>query len=198
MAFRPAVSIPPLVLLCAALGGCGSEGGPITSAMPDGATSTPPSGAVDDAGTTGCSFVRVEGTTKAPWAGTARAKMNGSGNLVVRCDGEAGTSDADTSIDLAFGNGSFDGPRTYVADDFGSDGAVRFAAPTSNFQWTTSTQGSSCLLILTEGQVDARGSSVPRGSRVVGTFSCTALTSPDPAGVPSFAVESGSFVATVA
>ena len=132
---------------------------------------------------------------KTPWTGTARAKMNGSGNLNVRCES---TNAAGAWLELSFGNASFDGPRTYLADDFSSDGSVRYqTSPAAPFSWDSSSDGSSCALVLTEAPVDARGSSVPRGSRIAGSFSCTTLNNSDPKSMPSIAIESGTLVATV-
>jgi hypothetical protein len=116
--------------------------------------------------------------------------MNGSGNLLVKCTGPNGSV-----VELHFGNGTFDGPRTYKADDFSSDGRVSYQpdeqAPTDS----SGEEGSSCSLVLTQAPVDASGSSVPKGSVIASTFTCTPLRSAGDRG--PLAIEEGDLLVTL-
>lgn len=177
-------------LLAAFACGCGSEGGPIPSSDVGGSgtgAASPDGGAAGDA----CSFVLVEGGTETAWTGTARARMNGSGNLRVVCAGPS----AEDELELAFGNATFDGPRTYEADDFTSDGSVRLTNG-DRFPYTSMAKGASCVLALTEAPLDARGSSVPRGARIAGSFECAKLVS-SADGNPWLAIQGGALSAVV-
>lgn len=122
----------------------------------------------------------------------ARARMNGSGNLLVRCE-----EDGDGYLELRFGNATFDGPRTYTANDFSSDGSVSYSTGPTAGTYLSGTDGASCELVLVEaGPLDLRGTSVERGGGVAATFTCSALisTSSTP---PRVAVESGALSALV-
>lgn len=172
---------------------CGSETDPIVDPAGTRPSGSGTNGAVP--ATDACSFTLVNGGETSAWTGAPRARMNGSGNLLVNCVGQADGTSAETEVELHFGNGTFDGPRTYKADDFSSDGLVTYRAASGSY-YSSSAEGGSCSLVLTEGPVDARGSSVPRGSRIAGTFTCASLMPPR-AGQPALAIEAGTLSVVV-
>jgi hypothetical protein len=143
-----------------------------------------------------------EGGKKTSWSGKAQATMNAL-TPVARCIGRAEGETDDSTLQIYFGNASFDGPRTYHADDFSSDGWVTYVLP-SGFTFDSTGKTSSCTLVLAEAAPrDARGS-VVRGGRLSGSFSCTKLAtgggpleSDDGASRAPLVIESGVFAATV-
>jgi hypothetical protein len=176
--FHPRVYLTSvsLALVSLVLAGCGgSEGAPLPPApgTEPGASGGGGGGAAMGAGAGDggaiCAFTRVEGETRTAWSGAPRARMNGSGNLNVRC------TSGDEELELAFGNGTFDGPRTYGADDFSSDGDVSYDDGGSSGRYTSTARGASCVLVLAEAPLDAHGSSVPKGGVVAGSFTCSAV-----------------------
>ena len=162
----------------------GNDGG--SGEMTPVTTATTPSGV--------CRFVLVNGTTHTAWVGRARARMNGSGNLDVQCDASAGGS---STLRLGFGNATFDGPRTYQADDFSSDGSLYYAAGPPGLTYDSGMPGASCTLVLGEAPLEASGDSVPLGGRISASFTCKAMIGPRTAEPPSFAVEDGVVAAIV-
>lgn len=143
-----------------------------------------------------CRFALRDGAQRTTWEGRARARMNGSGNLLVDCSAADG---GPSTTELHFGNATFDGPRTYVADDFSSDGSLRYQPTTSGSGYDSSSRGAACKLVLTEASpLDARGDSVVKGGRIAATFTCTALVAGrDDATPKSYVVESGEMAATI-
>lgn len=187
------------LLLCAALGSslclaCGSSSTTGTGPLDGGPTATS-GGTVAPSGT--CHFTLRDGSASATYDGTVRARMNGSGNLLVECDtGDAGLG----ALTLHFGNATFNGPRTYHADDFTSDGLAEWA-PDGNqgAHYSSDRKGAACTLLLTQASpLDVRGDSVQTGGQVIATFGCTAMlatsTTADPA---SIMVEDGALSAVV-
>ncbi len=155
---------------------CGSE---TLEGTPAGTTPSIPDGT--------CSLTLVDGATKTSWSGTPRVSMNGSGNLRVECIPKSG----DDRVVLAFGNGTFDGPRRYLSDEASSDGDVRYENPDRG-DYRSHTKGGNCTLVLTEAKLDALGSSVPVGERVAGTFACQSIVAQKSGAMPpTYAVESG-------
>ena len=189
-----------IAVLAVSVAACGTEAAPIAApGSPNGSGTG--SAATTDAGSANggremgaCSFVFVDGATRIAWTGKARARMNGSGNLLVRCTGRAAAATEDSEIELGFGNATFDGPRTYLADDFSSDGSLSFDR-TAGSSYSSHSKGGACSLVLSEALVDARGSSVPKGSPITASFTCTALPSTDQ--VSTLAIEEGSLSAIV-
>lgn len=177
-------------LLAALSYGCGSE------AVPGAGASGGTSGTIGPGAPSGmCRFVLVSGAQRTSFEGKARAKMNGSGNLNVACDAADG---GPAALRLGFGNATFDGPRTYNADDFTSDGSFDYATG-AGVSYSSHVKGAKCALVLSEASpLDARGDSVVRGGRVAATFTCSAVVaSPKTAMPPSFVVEEGVMAATV-
>ena len=178
------------VLSLIALVACGSE----TSTIPDpsdggtSATTTAPGTTLPIANGT-CSFTLVDGTTKTRWEGMARPSMNGSGNLRIQCLPKDG---GDSRAEVDFGNGSFDGPRTYKGDELTADGNVDLDTGKNNVRYGSNEKGGGCTLVLVEAPLNAFKNEVPRGSRVAGTFSCTAIVSTSKDAAPkTYAVEDG-------
>jgi hypothetical protein len=181
--------------LCSA---CGNE-----ATVPDSAADGGGAGGVGGDGGSGgsavvpagtCRFVLRSGAERTSFEGRARAKMNGSGNLVVLCEGSDGAE-----LELHFGNATFDGPRTYEGDDFKSDGSVSYTSASSSAGYGSSSKGGACTLVLSEAApLDARGDSVEIGGRVAATFTCSAITSGSRKAEPSsFVVEGGAVAAVV-
>lgn len=179
-----------LLLLFFVLPGCGTEAAPVPT--PSGAAGSGTATKADSASNR-CSFVLVDGDAKVTWSGTARARMNGSGNLLVRCTGGPASSASTAELELHFGNGTFDGPRTYIADDFSSDGSVVYR-PDEGASFETMAKGASCSLVLDQAPLEARKNSVPRGGAIAGTFRCSAVVDRDGR---SLAIEDGELAATV-
>lgn len=177
--------------------GCGGGGGAVDGgSSADAASGADGGNGVDDGGAVGtCSLTLVDGGVRSLWQGFARARMNGSGNLTVRCEAVLG----DSSFDLAIGNATFDGPRTYRMDDFTSDGSIQYDTGGTGDTYSSSDTGGSCVLELVEAvPLDARGDSVRVGGHVSGGFGCLALTNGSSGASPSsYGVEAGSFTATV-
>lgn len=180
------------VIVCWVLAalGCGSE--------TKGADTTSGSGNTATVGLAAgtCRFRLRDGAQQTPWEGRARARMNGSGNLLVECSASDG---GPSTTELHFGNATFDGPRTYVADDFSSDGSLRYQPTTSGSGYDSSSRGAACTLVLTEASpLDARGDSVVKGGRIAATFTCTALVSGRADAIPkSYVVDSGEMAAII-
>lgn len=175
---------------------CGSEDDGAGAGSSSGGGSSSSSGSSSGesgVGTTGeCSFtVKAASGTRA-WQGTARAKMNGSGNLVVHCIADP------ELLELNIGNGSFDGPRTYTYDDFRdtADGSI-VLRKNDRLVADTSGSGVSCTLDLAEGTPN-RASLVPVGQRVAGRFRCAKLVAVRPEdGDEDLVLEDGVFAALV-
>jgi hypothetical protein len=185
------VLVSSALLVSVAAGGCGGSSSSIVDgASPEGGSA--PSGVPD--GT--CQFVLTTGAVNVMVTGTARAKMNGSGNLLVECDASDGGA---ATMTLHFGNATFNGPRTYKGDDFTSDGSIEYSPTTNGGNYTSDKKGASCTLVLSEaGPLDAFGSSVVTGGHIASTFSCTALVASDDGATPmSFVLQSGALAATV-
>jgi hypothetical protein len=177
-----------LVAGCGGGSGSGTAGGGPTNGDSGVAptTTTTPNGL--------CRFVLVDGTTRTTWEGTARARMNGSGNLEVQCDA---SDRGPSNLRLGFGNATFDGPRTYQADDFTADGSLAYAAGPSGLSYESGAPGSSCTLVLVEAPVDMSGDSVPVGTRIAGSFTCKVIVGPRKAVPSGYAVEDGTVAAIV-
>jgi hypothetical protein len=185
--FLAVLSLSLSLSLCT---GCGAE-----ATVPDGAADGGGSESASTGAPTGtCRFVLRGGTERSFFEGRARAKMNGSGNLTVRCEASDGAT-----LALAFGNATFDGPRTYKGDDFLSDGSVQYTPASSSRGYGSSSKGGACTLVLSEaGPLDARGDSVVVGGRVAAAFTCSAITSGSTeAEPPSFVLEDGALAAIV-
>jgi hypothetical protein len=185
--------LPLLAIVAASVLACGSDPTPVAASGSSSGT-----GAAPDAGASSgnaCSFGITEGTTTTPWTGTARAQMNGAGNLAVQCTGRAGNATEDSTIELDFGNASFDGPRTYLADDFSTDGTLEYRPDAHSSYWSHA-QGGKCALVLTAAPVDQYGTSVPTGSHITGGFTCSALVS-DHGGLPTVQIQNGIVGATL-
>lgn len=146
----------------------------------------------------GCSFVLVDGAARTPVSGVVRARMNGSGNLLVVCELSASPFATGAALELHIGNATFDGPRIYRMDDFRPDGFVDFATGASGVSYSSNDAGGGCTVDLTTaGPLDARGDSVRMGGSVAGTFTCTGLIG-DPTDMPpSFSVEGGTFAGLI-
>jgi len=168
---------------------CGSETVTIDDPAGGGSTGTPPSGATASIPNGTCSFTLVDGATKTRWEGTARPTMNGSGNLRVVCLPKDGGG---SRAELGFGNATFDGPRTYKGDELSSDGSFRYDTGSRKGGYDGNTKGASCTLVLGEAKLNTFKNEVPRGERIAGTFSCTAVVaSSDEATPKSYAIEDG-------
>lgn len=188
-----------IIILCfvgsSLVAGCGSETTTIPDPTSDAAspsgtsTSPPPTGVTAGIPNGTCSFTLVDGTTKTRWEGTARPRMNGTGNLLVNCLPKSGD---DSRAELHFGNATFDGPRTYKGDELSSDGSFRYDNGTRNGDYDGNTKGASCTLVLAEAKLDPSKNEVPRGERIAGTFTCTAIVSSSDKATPkSYVVEDG-------
>lgn len=186
----------PLIIasVCLLVAGCG--GGSGSSSAADGGPTSGGPGVTPSMTTPNglCRFVLVDGTTRTTWEGKGRARMNGSGNLEVQCDPSDGGA---SNLRLGFGNGSFDGPRTYQADDFASGGSFAYAAGPPGLSYESRAPGSSCTLVLVEAPVDTSGDSVPVGSRIASSFTCKAIVGPTKAVPSAYAVEDGTVAAIV-
>ena len=178
-----------LLLLFVVLPGCGTEAAPVPAPSGGAGSGT----ATEPASSNRCSFVLVNGDAKVSWSGTARARMNGSGNLLVRCTGGPASSASTAELELHFGNGTFDGPRTYIADDFSSDGSVVYR-PDESASFESWAEGASCSLVLDQAPLEAWKNSVPRGGPIAGTFRCSAIVDRDGR---SLGIEDGELAATV-
>ncbi|MBK8213339.1 MAG: hypothetical protein IPK71_06255 [Myxococcales bacterium] len=134
-----------------------------------------------------CALTLVDGATRTRWEGTARPSMNGSGNLRIVCLARSG----DDRMEIAFGNGTFDGPRTYISDEVSSDGSVTYET-SDRGSYSSRTKGAGCTLVLSEAKLDGWGTSVPVGERIAGTFTCKAIVAQKSSATPrSYMVEDG-------
>jgi len=113
--------------------------------------------------------------------------MNGSGNLRIVCLARSG----DDRVEVAFGNGTFDGPRTYLSDEVSSDGSVTYET-SDRGSYSSRAKGVGCTLVLSEAKVDGWGTSVPVGERIAGTFTCKGIVAQKSSATPrSYVVEGG-------
>ena len=113
--------------------------------------------------------------------------MNGSGNLRIVCLARSG----DDRVEVAFGNGTFDGPRTYLSDEVSSDASVTYET-SDRGSYSSRAKGAGCTLVLSEAKVDGWGTSVPVGERIAGTFTCTGIVAQKSSATPrSYVVEGG-------
>lgn len=113
--------------------------------------------------------------------------MNGSGNLRIVCLAKSG----DDRVEIGFGNGTFDGPRTYMSDEVSSDGSVTYET-SDRGNYSSRTKGAGCTLILSEAKLDGWGTSVPVGERIAGTFTCKGIVAQKSSATPrSYVVEGG-------
>lgn len=113
--------------------------------------------------------------------------MNGSGNLRIVCLARSG----DDRVEVAFGNGTFDGPRTYMSDEVSSDGSVTYET-SDRGSYSSRAKGAGCTLVLSEAKVDGWGTSVPVGERIAGTFTCKGIVAQKSSATPrSYVVEGG-------
>lgn len=180
-------------VLGASLTACGGGTGAQDAggSLPDGAHVPDSPTSVLDAplGDPRCEFVLVGADgSRRDWSAPARARMNGSGNLLVVC--ELG----DEEIRLSIGNATFNGPRTYRMDDFTDDGSIVWV--TEDGSWSSFSDDGNCVLDLAVAEpLNTPRNEVRDGGRVAGTFQCAALIggSRD----PNYSIEAGSFAATV-
>lgn len=139
------------------------------TASDGGASSTAPTqgGAVVPAGT--CRFnMRATDGAGAPRSGKASARMNGSGNVIVSCTDLAEGREA---LELWVGNGTYDGPRTYVLASDHADGNAKLeTAPDVTYEPTASV-ASGCKVSI----VGPPEQALPAGAVLRGTFSCENL-----------------------
>lgn len=140
-----------------------ADGGAADGATPSSTSSLP-------SGTCGFTLVTPDGKSTVV-TGAASSWMNGTGNVTMRCtDWSTGTADA--MLELGLGNGTYDGPRTYLMDDGHSDGTVHLTiAEKTRYEPTTSSK-SGCTAVV-DGPGDAY---LNKGSVLRGTFTCTSLT----------------------
>lgn len=167
------------------LGACGGSDARIDGVDGGGSVDGTPS-------TTACRFTLRAGETRRVWEGSARARMNGRGNLLVTCVGTGAA--AGSTAELHFGNASFDGPRTYVGDDFSRDGSFLFEDGEARYR--SNDDGGACSLVLTEAPVDGFGNAVPVGASIRASFTCAAIVD-DEASPPRHAVDDGALTAVV-
>ena len=195
------LTFPFAILFPLALAACGSE----TTTIPDptgSPTGTTPTGSPTETTPTGtppgntsaipngtCALTLVNGATKTRWEGTARVRMNGSGNLRVTC---LPKSRDDSRVEVGFGNGTFDGPRTSKGDEVTADGKVEYNTGQKGGLYDSHAKGASCTLVLAEAKLNAFKNEVPRGERMAGTFTCEAFVSTSKDANPkSYAIEKG-------
>ncbi|MBL9112489.1 MAG: hypothetical protein JNM74_24590 [Myxococcales bacterium] len=182
---RPSLVRRTVLVLSVLAVACGSEAGSSSGAgSPSGSSVTAPTAAISN-GT--CALTLVDGATRTRWEGTARPSMNGSGNLRIVCLARSG----DDRMEIAFGNGTFDGPRTYVSDEVSSDGSVTYET-SDRGSYSSRTKGAGCTLVLSEAKLDGWGTSVPVGERIAGTFTCKGIVAQKSSATPrSYVVEGG-------
>lgn len=113
--------------------------------------------------------------------------MNGSGNLRIVCLAKSG----DDRVEIGFGNGTFDGPRTYLSDEVSSDGSVTYET-SERVSYSSRAKGAGCTLVLSEAKLDGWGTSVPVGERIAGTFTCKGIVAQKSSATPrSYVIEGG-------
>lgn len=139
----------------------------------DGAAASADGGAsstIHPVGTCGFTLVTADGKST-PVKGLASSAMNGTGNVIMRCtDWDAAS--ADGVLELWLGNGTYDGPRTYLMDAGHSDGTVHLSIAEKTQYDPTSSAKSGCTANV-EGPGD---SNLTKGLVLRGTFACQALT----------------------
>lgn len=131
-----------------------------------------------------CTF-QATGVVSGPRSGTAYASMNGSGNLKVFCGDFPGA--AGEQLELAIGNGTYDGARAYAIDQTHHDGNVRYTVDKKTLSPESLSAG--CLVTVTSAP---SGSLAPRGSAIVGSFTCEKL-SEDAASTSTLGLANGLF-----
>ena len=139
-----------------------SDGGVASDATSGGGGVIVPSGT--------CRFVfHGRDGSGAPRQGKATARMNGSGNVIVLCaDLEQGRE----QIQLDLGNGTYDGPRTYVLSSDHADGSATFRTSETTSFVPTNTVTSGCKVDVTSPTQEF----LPRGAVLVGSFACQKLS----------------------
>lgn len=174
-----ACSGTPVYLLPApADGGGGADGGAST----DGGVSS----SALAAGSCAFTLVTPDGKSTAV-TGIASSSMDGTGNVIMRCTDWSAVSQQGV-LELWLGNGTYDGPRTYLMDASHSDGTVHLTIAEKTQYDPTSSAKSGCT-----ANVDGPGDAyLTRGLVLRGTFTCESLTDRK-AGVVSLA--SGAFSA---
>lgn len=163
----------------------GSTASSVLGENADASSAAPPSTGTTAANGT-CHFTMMGGDRSgAPRSGTATARLNGSGNVIVRC---AELREGREALELWIGNGTYDGARTYVLSEESRDGTAFLETMPKISYEPADIPGSSCTVI-----VSAPADEDPAGKTIQGTFSCKKLTH----GASIMDVTDGAFSAVV-